>query len=917
MSFRFSIEYTQQSGAKRVCKGTLITTPETNWIWLKDANKVTIRKGVVSAGVMASIREGAVITAAGFEIHVGQQFEEVLNVTTAAAVKAPVGPPPKAESGSAQKENLFAQHSVPAPKDTEPPRDARPSLDPALSAVMRPHQISAATFLLARLLGEEVTADSVDAQEQSEAPPSSSSSSLLSADATSADAAVIKVLTTGAILADDMGTGKTLTALSVLWALVRHGRAKGVVVCPSSLVDNWERETRRWLPNSLGSAQCGGLFCTARDAAHKVTSFCSTAPGVRPLLVISYELFRNHAEALNRVGALDVIICDEGHRLKNALGTKTTLALGNCIAQRRLVLTGTPVQNNLDELYSVVQFAVPGLLGTLQEFKTRFGDAIEGGCRDDGEETNSSGAVDGEGGDDGPRPKRSSKAKSSASASASARAASKASARREAASVALRTLLSRVLLRRSRDSLLRALLPPRRDYVLLCGMSATQRDEYLDRCSELLATTGDGGGGDGMLVGDAAEDGGRAVDRGTKRRRLATATANSSSGSGSGSGSGGSGGDAVLPALLQLRQLANSSSAFEDMFSSGDNPTPSTSAAAPITASSSLISEPLSGQSEGQVQSQVVMSSSQRAAAFLLAQSGKLQVLEALLAAIRVKSWPPPVSGGSGSTISTKESTPAPTFEKVVVVSNFTAALDDVAAIARARGWHCLRIDGSVPSDRRQKAVNHFNNAGSPFFIMLLSARAGGVGLNLIGGSRLVMLDPDWNPATDAQAMGRVWRDGQTRPVFIYRLLTAGSIDEVVVARQLKKGTLASVIAEQGKGQGRELGVAVPDSEVVNEGVCKSDSTGVEAGAGAGAGVSGDDDAGLERGLALSALADGDLESLVLPRGRNFVAELGTHLGPQPETRKSEKWGQEEGAGEGDAVLAELRCAALLEVSRV
>ena len=904
MSFRFAIEYTQQSGTKRVCKGTLITTPETNWIWLKDANKVTIRKGVVSAGVMASIREGAVITAAGFEIRVAQQFEEVLNVTTAAAVKGPVGPPPKAEPGSAQKENLFAQH-VPAPKDTEPPRDARPSLDPALSAVMRPHQLSAATFLLARLLGEEVTADSVDAQAQSEATSSSSSSSM-SADATSADATVIKVLTTGAILADDMGTGKTLTALSVLWALVRHGRAKGVVVCPSSLVDNWERETRRWLPNSLGSAQCGGLFCSARDAAHKVTSFCSTAPGVRPLLVISYELFRNHAEALNRVGTLDVIICDEGHRLKNALGTKTTLALGNCIAQRRLVLTGTPVQNNLDELYSVVQFAVPGLLGTLQEFKTRFGDAIEGGFRDDGEEDSSS-AVEGDGGDDGPRPKRSSKAKSSANASARARATSKASARREAASVALRALLSRVLLRRSRDSLLRALLPPRRDYVLLCGMSATQRDEYLERCSELLANSGDGVvGGDGLLVGEAA------ADRGTKRRRLSTATANSSSGSGSG-------GDAVLPALLQLRQVANSSSAFEDMFASttGDNPViPSAFAAAPIVtaASSLLISGSQSGQSEGQGQSQVVMSSSQRAAAFLLAQSGKLQVLEALLAAIRVKSWPPPASGGScTTTISTTETAPAaPSFEKVVVVSNFTAALDDVAAIARARGWHCLRIDGSVPSDRRQKAVNHFNNSGSPFFIMLLSARAGGVGLNLIGGSRLVMLDPDWNPATDAQAMGRVWRDGQTRPVFIYRLLTAGSIDEVVVARQLKKGTLASVIAEQGKGQERELAVAVHDSEVGNEG-CKSDSAELEAGAGA----SGEDDAGLDRGLALSALADGDLESLVLPRGRNFVAELGAHPGPELEPRKSEKWGQEEGAGEGDAVLAELRCAALLEVSRV
>ena len=53
------------------------------------------------------------------------------------------------------------------------------------------------------------------------------------------------------------------------------------------------------------------------------------------------------------------MVCDEGHRIKNALGTKTTLALGNCIATRRLVLTGTPIQNNLEELYAVVNFVIP------------------------------------------------------------------------------------------------------------------------------------------------------------------------------------------------------------------------------------------------------------------------------------------------------------------------------------------------------------------------------------------------------------------------------------------------------------------------------------------------------------------------------------------------------------------------------
>jgi len=56
-------------------------------------------------------------------------------------------------------------------------------------------------------------------------------------------------------------------------------------------------------------------------------------------------------------------------------------------------------------------------------------------------------------------------------------------------------------------------------------------------------------------------------------------------------------------------------------------------------------------------------------------------------------------------------------------------------------------------------------------YIFMLSSKAGGCGLNLIGANRLVMFDPDWNPANDDQAMARVWRDGQKKPCYIYRLI--------------------------------------------------------------------------------------------------------------------------------------------------
>jgi DNA repair and recombination RAD54-like protein len=79
-------------------------------------------------------------------------------------------------------------------------------------------------------------------------------------------------------------------------------------------------------------------------------------------------------------------------------------------------------------------------------------------------------------------------------------------------------------------------------------------------------------------------------------------------------------------------------------------------------------------------------------------------------------------------------------------------------------------------------------------FAFLLSSKAGGCGLNLIGGNRLVLFDPDWNPATDKQAAARVWRDGQKKRVYVYRFLTTGTIEEKVYQRQMSKESLQKVV---------------------------------------------------------------------------------------------------------------------------
>ena len=141
------------------------------------------------------------------------------------------------------------------------------------------------------------------------------------------------------------------------------------------------------------------------------------------------------------------------------------------------------------------------------------------------------------------------------------------------------------------------------------------------------------------------------------------------------------------------------------------------------------------------------------------------------------------------------------TSEKVVLVSNYTSTLDLVGALLTSVGHPFLRLDGSTPSAKRQDLVDSFNR--SPVersFAFLLSAKSGGVGLNLIGASRLVLFDVDWNPATDLQAMARIHRDGQKRDCFIYRFLMAGGIDEKMWQRQIVKLGLASSIMDQKGG---------------------------------------------------------------------------------------------------------------------
>lgn len=130
--------------------------------------------------------------------------------------------------------------------------------------------------------------------------------------------------------------------------------------------------------------------------------------------------------------------------------------------------------------------------------------------------------------------------------------------------------------------------------------------------------------------------------------------------------------------------------------------------------------------------------------------------------------------------------------DKVVLVSNFTSVLDVIESLLlQPNSMPYNRLDGSTTN--RQSVVDHFQRTtADKVFCLLLSSKAGGCGLNLISANRLIMVDADWNPALDKQAMGRIHRPGQKKQCIIYRLFTSGTIEEVILQRQVHKDQLAS-----------------------------------------------------------------------------------------------------------------------------
>ncbi|XP_068817329.1 lymphoid-specific helicase isoform X3 [Capricornis sumatraensis] len=143
---------------------------------------------------------------------------------------------------------------------------------------------------------------------------------------------------------------------------------------------------------------------------------------------------------------------------------------------------------------------------------------------------------------------------------------------------------------------------------------------------------------------------------------------------------------------------------------------------------------------------------------------------------------------------------------KVLLFSQMTRMLDILMDYCHFRNFNFSRLDGSMSYSEREKNIHSFNT-DPDVFIFLVSTRAGGLGINLTAADTVIIYDSDWNPQSDLQAQDRCHRIGQTRPVVVYRLVTANTIDQKIVERAAAKRKLEKLIIHKNHFKGGQSGL--------------------------------------------------------------------------------------------------------------
>ncbi|KAI6692762.1 hypothetical protein NL676_020472 [Syzygium grande] len=536
----------------------------------------------------------------------------------------------------------------------------------------------------------------------------------------------------GCILAHTMGLGKTFQVIAFLYTAMRAielGLKTALIVTPVNVLHNWRREFVKWTPSEFKPLRVYMLEDISRERRPELLAKWRAKGGV---FLISYTAFRNLSFGRNvkdRNAARDItcalqdgpdiLVCDEAHIIKNTQAD-TTQALKQVKCQRRIALTGSPLQNNLMEYYCMVDFVREGFLGSSHEFRNRFQNPIV-----NGQHTNST-----------------------------------------SEDVKIMNQRSHILyeqlkgfVQRMDMNVVKKDLPPKTVFVIAVKLSPLQRKLYRRFLDVHGFTTG------------------KLYDEKMPKRSFFA------------------GYQALAqiwnhPGILQLKKEDREHVRHEEtMENFGDDSSSDENIEYNIVngVKASSGDDLLRGKIQNGFLSKDWWNDLLRENDFKeLGYSGKMVLLLDIL-----------IMSSDVGDKALVFSQSIPTLDLIEFYLSKLPRQDKRGKFwKKGKDWY--RLDGRTESSERQKLVERFNEPQNRRVkCTLISTRAGSLGINLHAANRVVIVDGSWNPTYDLQAIYRAWRYGQTKPVFAYRLMAQGTMEEKIYKRQVTKEGLAARVVDR------------------------------------------------------------------------------------------------------------------------
>ncbi|KAL2060940.1 hypothetical protein VTL71DRAFT_8992 [Oculimacula yallundae] len=656
------------------------------------------------------------------------------------------------------------------------------------------------------------------------------------------------------ILADEMGLGKTIQTISLV-AKLRESDYKGpfLIVAPMSTLSNWDEEFEKWLPSVPVVKYHGApahrqeIFKTRiqKNYSEEVLSFEVDGKTVKrregrvtddfPVVLTTPEIIMRDAKDLIKI-RWGIIFIDEGHRLKNS-ESKLFRILQPFHSYSRFLITGTPLQNDLKELWSLLHFLLPTVFTEWELFEAYFD------FSDLRDEKTTEGFL---------QEKKTHEMISK-----------------------IQQILQPLLLRRIKADV-EHLLPKKREYILYAPMTQEQTElcdvisdetkdtrEYLEeKVAERLRATALSSTSKSAKTSkskpskptkvtkkeesDSEEDvplSSLAIRKKPRGRPPKSAPKNAFEQMMKGGSNGKRKLDdgALTPASKSSKSSRQSTPAstrgrkgrapktyseapsdeedalsddeFEEKLAQevaekdntpDDDLTPEETEAARIKEAAK---KEMSTKKLGNPLMQLRLACNSPHNFYnawpdnlavdetLVTASGKMLLLDRLLKSLFARG------------------------HKVLIFSQFKTQLDLIQDYAQElREWIVCRIDGSVSQEERQRQIKEFNS-NPDFKLFLLSTRAGGQGINLASADSVILFDSDWNPQQDLQAQDRAHRIGQKNPVIIYRLATKNTVEEALLLNADAKRRLEKLVIKKAdyKSKGKKLGEEVLTKEALRK----------------------------------------------------------------------------------------------------